>query len=252
MTARLILSLSILTLFITACGATPPPEPTLDINLAITQAFATVHAAYTQTALAVPTSTPLPTETPTPAGPTQFAPSVTLPVTIVSTANCRFGPDTIYAWPVRLRFGKVFEAIGRDESGQWLRVREPGGQNSCWLNIITVNVQGDVNTLDIAPVDLPINPAYPAPPNVVANRVGEWVQIRWGEVGLPPTVIYPESRYLLDLWLCQNGQLVHAPLATNDLSASVWDQPGCAEASSGVIHTTTLEGYSPPAIIPWP
>ncbi len=252
MKTHILFPLSLAALLLAACGGKDAPAPTLDPNLAMTQAFATVHAAFTQTAQAVPTDTPLPTETPTPVGPTQFAPETTLTVTIASTANCRFGPDTIYVAPGRLRFGKVLEAIGRDESGEWLLVREPGGQNSCWVNMVTLSVEGDVNTLSIAPVNLLINPAYPAPPNVVSNRVGEWVQIRWGEVSLPPAAIYPESRYLLDLWLCRNGQIVHAPLATNDLSASVWDQPGCAEASRGFIYTTTREGYSPPAVIPWP
>lgn len=48
-----------------ACGQTGTPVPTVDYNLAMTQAFATVNAASTQTALAAPTFTPTATPYPT-------------------------------------------------------------------------------------------------------------------------------------------------------------------------------------------
>lgn len=253
MNKKTILILVILAALLASCGGEATPDPALDPLLVMTAALATVNASNTQTAWAIPTNTPMPIETPTPTGPTQFTPGTILTVTVsVATANCRFGPDTAYAGPGRLRYGKVLEAIGRDEGGQWLLIREPGGQNSCWMNTVTLNVEGNVNNLSVAPAKLPINPAYPAPSNITSSRVGEWVQLRWGEVSIPSTAIYPEGRYLLDLWLCQNGGFVHALLSTNDLSASLQDQPGCAEASHGQIFTATREGYSQPAAIPWP
>ncbi len=60
---KLILSLIVL-MWLSAC-AQPAAMPTIDFNLAMTEAFATVHAAGTQTALAIPTSTPTPTPYPT-------------------------------------------------------------------------------------------------------------------------------------------------------------------------------------------
>jgi hypothetical protein len=167
-------------------------------------------------------------------------------------ANLRFGPSTVYAGPGGARSGKVLEAIGRDASGQWLLVREPGGKKSSWINIIAISVQGDVNSLAIAPVELIITPNYPPPSNITATRNSDQVQISWSEVPLTPQVTYLDSHYFLELWLCTGGQLTYTILATNDLFITVTDQPGCAEASHGLLHTTTREGYSQPATIPWP
>jgi hypothetical protein len=71
-------------------------------------------------------------------------------------------------------------------------------------------------------------------------------------VPLTPQVIYLYSHYFLELWLCNGGQLTYTIFATNDLTYTVTDQPGCAEASHGMLRTTTREGYSQPATIPWP
>lgn len=243
------------TFVLSACGGNATPDPALDPVLAMTQAFATVNAAFTQTALAVPTNTPKPTETPIPTvppQPTQFTPTVVLLVTVTAPANYRFGPSTVYASPGGARTGKALETIGRDASGQWLLVREPGGKKSSWINIIALNVQGDINTLAIAPVELLFTPNYPPPSNVTATRSGDQIQIAWSEVPVQPQVVYLDSHYFLELWLCNGGQLAYTILATNDLTITATDQTGCAEASHGVIHTTTREGYSQPTTIPWP
>ncbi len=85
-----------------------------------------------------------------------------------------------------MRTGKVLEAIGREQSNQWLLVREVGGKKSCWVNIIALNVSGDINTLAIAPVDLIFTADYPPPPNIAARRNVDQVTISWGDVPLPP------------------------------------------------------------------
>lgn len=243
-------------LILSGCGGSDtPPAPALDPNAVMTQAFATVNASFTQTAQAMPTTPPPPTETPSPTAPPQptaFVPTNTLPITITAPANCRFGPDTVYAGPGGLRTGKTLEAIGRDTSGQWLLVREPGGKNSCWVNIIAMSVQGDINTLSIAPVSLLITPNYPPPAGVSATRNADQVTISWAEVPLQPKDTHPESHYFLEMWLCVNGTLTYTLRSTNDLTLTVIDHPGCAEASHGQIYTATRIGYSQPAIIPWP
>lgn len=252
MKKRSILVLVIAVLFLSACGKKATPEPALDLNVAVAAALATVNASYTQTALAVPTVTPTITPTPVPPTPTVFAPSVTLPVTIKVAANCRFGPSTTYASPGGLRTGKALEAIGRDTSGQWLLLREPGGKKACWVNMIALSVQGDPSTLDIAPVELLLTEDYPPPPNIAATRNSDQVQISWGDVPLQPKDTYLDSHYFLELWLCNNGQLTYTVLATNDLTVVVTDQPGCSETSHGLLYTATKLGYSVPATIPWP
>ena len=252
MTKQILLIFIIAAFALSACGEDATPDPALDPVIAMTAAFATVNASFTQTAQAIP---PTPTETPTPTAlpqPTQFAPTVILTVTVTLPANYRFGPSTVYAGPGGARTGKVLEAIGRDASGQWLLVREPGGKKSSWVNIIALSVQGDINSLAVAPIELVITPNFPSPSNINATRNGDQVQISWGDVPLTPQVVYLDSHYFLELWLCNGGQLTYTILATNDLTITVTDQPGCAEASHGLIHTTTREGYSQPAVIPWP
>lgn len=240
---------------LSACGGNATPDPALDPMLAMTHAFATVNAALTQTAFAIPTNTPAPTETPTPTAPptpVPFTPTTILPVTVTVPANCRFGPSTVYAGPGGLRTGKTLEAIGRDTSGQWFLVRDPGGKKACWVNIIALSIQGDPATLAIAPVELVFTVNYPAPSNVTATRNGDQVQISWGEVTVQPKDLYLDSRYFLEVWVCNGGQLTYTILATQELSITVTDQPGCAGASHGLVYTTTREGYSQPATIPWP
>lgn len=65
MIKRIFLVIPIATLFFSACGQAQPSAPTLDPALVMTQAFATVNASYTQTALAAPTATPTATPYPT-------------------------------------------------------------------------------------------------------------------------------------------------------------------------------------------
>ena len=67
---RIFLTLLLLAVILTACATDAPPAPTLDANAAMTQAFATVNAAQTATALAsLPSETPVPSATPTRSGP---------------------------------------------------------------------------------------------------------------------------------------------------------------------------------------
>ena len=252
MTKRILLTLMLAALALTACGGQATTDPALDPVIAMTSAFATVNASFTQTALAIYTNTPAPTETPLPPTPTQFVPTVTLTVMVKVAANYRFGPSTIYAGPGGARSGKVLEAIGRDASGQWLLVREAGGKKSSWVNIIALEVQGDINSLAIAPVELIFTANYPAPSNIAATRNGDQVVITWGDVPLQPQAIHRDSHYFLEVWLCNGGALTYTILSTNDLFISVTDQPGCAEASHGLLYTATREGYSQPATIPWP
>jgi hypothetical protein len=261
MKKQIFLTILIAAFILTACGGGESAPPTIDPAI-IAMALATINAASTQTAQAVVPTLPPPAEIPTtapgagstPAAPVAggFTPTAILPAVVTVAANYRFGPSTVYAGPGGARSGKVLEAIGRDASGQWILVREPGGKKSSWVNIIALQIQGDVNSLAIAPVQLIFTPDYPAPSNITATRNGDQVQISWGDVPLRPQVIYIDSHYFLELWLCTGGQLTYTILSTNDLTMTVTDAAGCSEASHGLLYTATREGYSQPATIPWP
>jgi hypothetical protein len=255
MIKRILFTLFIIAFTLSACGGKATPDPALDPVLAMTQAFATVNAAFTQTALAVPTNTLAPTETPIPTAPSpvEFIPTAIIQVTVaVPAVNCRFGPDIVYVAPYGLRSGKVREAIGRDTTGNWLLVREMGGKKACWVSALAVTMQGDPANLAIAPVQLSFTNKYAPPLNTMTARNNNQVQVTWSEVPLEARDIYPESRYLLEVWVCSSGQLTHTLIGTNDLSAIISDETGCAETSHAQIYTATKSGYSNPAEIPWP
>ena len=92
------------TLILAACGQTPTPDP----GLAMTQAFATVNAAYTQTALAVPTSTPTPSPTPYPTLPAPSLGTTLQNVTYCTNDNVPLKMDIYFPnagkgpWPALL------------------------------------------------------------------------------------------------------------------------------------------------------
>jgi hypothetical protein len=240
-------------LALTACGGNATPDPALDPNLAMTQAFATVNASFTQTALAIPTNTPLPAETLAPTAIPPFVPTAILQITVaVPIVNCRLGPDTVYVAPYGLRSGKVLEAIGRNETETWLLVREIGGQKACWVSAPTVTLTGDPFTLAIAPTNLTFTDKYAPPANINATRSGEQVQVSWSEVPLEKGDTFLESHYLLEAWLCNGGQLIRKITATNELTMIFTDQVGCAEPSHAEIYTATRTGYSNSAEILWP
>ncbi len=257
MTKRIFLTFVVAALTLSACGGSDAtPDPALDPVIAMTAAFATVNASFTQTAQALPTTPPPPTETPTLSSfpfPSPFTPTAIIQVVVsVPAVNCRFGPDTIYVAPYGLRYGKVREAIGKDQTGSWLLVREPGGKKACWVISSAVILQGNLADLAICQVKLPITTLYPPPTIINVTRDGNKVQISWNEVPLQQKDTYLENHYLLDVWICNNNQLINKLIGTNELSAILTDDTGCASPSEGQIYTSSKAGYSSPLQIPWP
>ena len=69
-TKRIFLALSLMAVLLASCSPGATPAPTLDPNAISTQAFATIYAAQTGTAVAsLPTETPIPSPTATHSGP---------------------------------------------------------------------------------------------------------------------------------------------------------------------------------------
>ena len=254
MSTRKIFTFTLIALLLSGCGSAAA-NPTLDPNLIMTVALGTVNAASTQTAFAMPTSTATatlpPTETPTPKPPS-FEPTVTFTATVTIPSNVRFGPSTLYAGPGGLRTGKLVEVIGRNAAGDWLLVRETGGKKSSWVYATNLTVQGNVASLAVAPVILPITPNYPPPANIKSARAGDQVQVSWDAVTIQLKDMYLESTYFVEAWVCSGGQIVYNIYAIKETSLVIPDQAGCAEASRANLYTTTKEGYSQPAAIPWP
>ena len=58
--------------------------------------------------------------------------------------------------------------------------------------------------------------------------------------------------YLLELRVCQNGNLVDLAFLDSGLSFSVLDEAGCSGQRMGELFAHNNAGYSPPVTIPWP
>ena len=60
-------------------------------------------------------------------------------------------------------------------------------------------------------------------------------------------------RYLLELWLCRNGEVTFTPLPVyEDTKVSVIDRAGCTVPSHGRIILAEKNGYVGPVEIKWP
>jgi len=222
---------------------TPAPSPTAP----------TPATLPTQTAS--PSATRAPSETPTPAD----TPTVTITPTyailrgeVLERSNCRYGPGAPYLYKYGLVAGSNLEVIGRNERGTWILVQAIGGDNPCWVKASLMDVQGDVLAVATAETRLPFSPSYLPPSGVSAARQGDEVTIFWNEVALRPGDDSGQYRYLVEAWVCQQGELVFTPLGTYETAIRVVDEPGCEEPSHGRLYAVEKHGYSPWRKIAWP
>ena len=140
----------------------------------------------------------------------------------------------------------------------------------CWVNARDVKLDGELSSLAIVYPDnvkLPITSNWPPPQNVTASRRGDNVIITWDRYLLPEGERESESTplYVLELWLCQDRQLVltalgtYAPFSSGDKPEVsgldrqlVNDEAGCSEPSHGRIFLAEKHGYVGPVEIKWP
>ncbi|MBI1795151.1 MAG: hypothetical protein HYR70_13320 [Chloroflexi bacterium] len=217
--------------------------------------------SFTPSITSSPTSTftftPSPTETPT------FTPIPTYAILrgeLLDTAACYHGPGNMYLYKYGLRAGSNLEIIGRSEgaNGLWLYVQAIGGKNPCWVNSKVMKVGGDVASLEpVYPDKAPLPGArnYPPPTGVIALRNGDQVTVSW-DFATPIPLSDRESAnspyYLVELWTCQQGQIVFTPIGAFDPTVTVTDEPGCSQPSHGRVFLSDIDGYDGPIEIPWP
>ena len=257
---------------------------------ALTPLFApprTATAAPTQTATQAATSTPAPTFTGTPvatqtptltstatgtATPTATAtPSPTptfsiLTGELVNRVACRYGPGDIYLYRFGLIPGNRMEVRGRVDRGSgrlaqsWIWGLPEFFPDVCWVNARDVKLNGELSSLEVVypdKVDLPFlrDARWPAPQNVEATRLGDEVTISWDFFDVPLGEREGENnpRYVLEVWLCRDGQVTLNPIPVYDVTkVSVIDQAGCTEPSHGRIVLAEKHGYVGPVEIEWP
>ncbi len=261
----------LLSLISASCAPRETPQPAAQAATATRTAETptlTPSVTFTPTHTPIPSSTltitPTPSETPT-ATPT---PTYTIlrGEVIVEHASCRYGPGAPHLYKYGLVVGSNLEIIGRmdilsqTEAGgwapaTWIQVQAIGGNNPCWVNAKLMNIKGALMSVaPVKPVDvaLPQSPYYSPLTFVTAARNGNEVTISWNGIALRAGDDSEQFPYLIEAWVCQNGQVHFAPLGSYRTTAKIPDEPGCDEPSHGRLYAVEKHGYTKWIEIPWP
>jgi hypothetical protein len=267
-------------LLLTACGSAGQPSPTMQPSqtappTATTTFTATAAATVTETAPATATSVdtstatatsapshiPLPSNTPTPEP--SFTPTATPVPTylklrgkvIIDQAVCHYGPGAPYLYKYGVYRDSNLEILRRVEGGNYIEIQAIGGNNPCWVRVDYLDIKGD--WLDLQPVRfedvrLPVTPYYGPPSGVSARRDGSQVTVFWHPLNLRPGDSSEQVPYIVEAWVCQNGQMVFQPASTHQTALKVVDEPGCNEPSHARFIAAEKHGYTRRVLVPWP
>ena len=263
--AKNISILALLFALVVGCSqaqATLAPVPTKPVSLpAEITPTSTTTSLNTPTSTAISTLTPSITATFTSSATSTFTPTVTITPTITQTlpppegfvsvaqANCRYGPGWAYLYKFGLYEGISVEIQGRTERGDWVYVLPLWYETGCWIKADLLEITGDVFSVEPYYGTLPFSDIYPPPWITEVSRNGDEVFIAWSDVRMTADKY---RGYLLETWLCQDGELVFTPVNIDGLWTTFTDEPGCSEPSWGRIYSAEKHGYSKWRLIPWP
>lgn len=251
-----LLTLIILILLMTACA--PASLSTVE-PLAQTSPSATAQdepASATEIFSTTGTFTPTlrtPTETSTPS-PIPFVDSLKASVT-ADLLICRYGPGSEYLYLIAFNKSTPLKLIGRTEGNNWVLVEnEP---QRCWINAKFVEIQGDQQTLKPIYPDgfkLPVSPYYRPSAVLSAVRSGDQITVTWVHVPVSRGDYEDDNMfpYIIEVWRCENGEILFDPLASDFPFITFVDQAGCDLPSHGRVYVQEKHGYAGPADIPWP
>lgn len=224
---------------------TPTVTPTVTATATNTATpTATATATHTATPVGTPTITLTPSPTPT------YKP---IAATVLQQSNCRYGPGAAYLYEWGLFPGVRVDIVGRNDLGTWVYVHPWTYFDRCWVKAEFLEIRGDL--LEAPPYysRLPFGELYLPPTNVRASRVApDEVMIAWDPVWMTTD---DDRGYLIEAWLCQDGQIVFTPLGTThytEATITVRDEAGCMQPSSGRLYTAEKHGYTQWVRIPWP
>ncbi len=219
---------------------TEPPSPTETSTY-------TPPPTITGTPTATPTETEIPAITPT------YAP---LRGKInVDKVSCRYGPGAMYLYLYGLVKGANQDIIGRNDNGSWLLTQARGDNKSCWVKADLMDINGGPLTAPVVHPDdynLPKSPFYGPLTNVTAKRNRSQVTISWSPLILRAGDDSLQTPYVLQVWVCRNGQLIIESIGSYETIVNVIDETGCAESSRGRITAAEKHGYTKFTEIPWP
>jgi hypothetical protein len=241
--------------------------PTLTSTI-LPSGTATASSTHTPTWTSTPTNTQ--THTPTPTVTTtkspDYTPTITLTASITPTitptptfdypdakvlvqANCRYGPGAAYLYEWGLYPGDPVEILGRNDLGTWVYVKPRYYMDRCWVKTDLLEVNGDVFAVSPYYSRLPFSELYKPPTNARATRNGDEVWVAWDPVWMTED---DYRGYLIEAWLCQEGQLIFTPVGIDGTSVFLRDEAGCAMPSSARLYTAEKHGYTQWVAVPWP
>jgi hypothetical protein len=228
------------------------------VTWSATPTIPTLTETPSATATQTPTQTATPTETPTPTA-TPVVYEIMNAVVANERIACNYGPGNLYLNDEALRQGIKLQALGRDINSGWAYVQADGYPSPCWVNLEYITLDGEIENLEpLYPgkVKLPPSNFWPPPQNVYTVRSktdGSKLSIYWDALILEPGDMESANapRYLLELWLCKDGELTFTPIFAWNNNVVVDDEAGCSEPSSGVIYISEKHGYPGPVVIPW-
>ena len=245
-------------MIILSCSFTSAPPPAIPPSTSSPVAAPT--AEVLSSTASPPSAMPPSTETSTSsaASASAVSPAITVEslkaVVTADLLSCRYGPGSEYLFLYGLRKGANIKLIGRTEGNNWVYV---DGKNKCWVNLEYIEIAGDRMSLPVVYpgiARLPRSPYYPPTTVRSATRLRNQVTIEWTDIPLRAGDEEDASmqHYIIEVWRCEGGQIIFDPLATNDLSISFADEPGCSEPSHGRIFVQEKHGFAGPTEIPWP
>jgi hypothetical protein len=164
-------------------------------------------------------------------------------------SNCRYGPGSAYLYEWGLYPGNRVDLVGRNQDGTWVFVDPWTYKDFCWVKTDLLEITGDVADVPQVYTLLPYTRFYWPPRAVQSKREGDEVWVDWAMV---PMSEDDNRGYLIEAWLCQDGQVRFSPLHFWQPPAILIDEPGCLEPSSGKIYTAEKHGYTKWVRIPWP
>lgn len=222
---------------------TPLPSSTATETVTPTD---TATATLTPTNTVTPTITPTPTITTTPTATPTYAPIAAI---VQQQSNCRYGPGAAYLYEWGLYPDVRVDILGRNALGTWVYVHPWTYFENCWVNTSLLEVRGDVMDAPVYYGRLPFSDLYRPPQNVSATRDGNSVVVFWEPVAM---TLDDDRGYLLETWVCRDGQIIFTPVHVDYPPAVIEDEPGCLQPSSGRLYTAEKHGYTQWVLIPWP
>ena len=167
----------------------------------------------------------------------------------VAQVNCRYGPGAAYLYKFGLYQGISVEIQGRTDRGDWVYVLPLWYEDGCWIKADLLEVSGDIFSVEPYYGSLPFSDIYPPPWITDVRRDGDQVFIAWSDVRM---TVDKYRGYLIEAWLCVDGELIFTPVNVDGLVVVLSDEAGCHEPSWGRIYSAEKHGYSKWRIIPWP